>query len=78
MNGLILQQSSCPRCGILRTVRVGTSGLTFCMNCRHRWAHGSIDSARKLDREDRYAFTPAELQRLEVYRRAIAVGFYAG
>ena len=78
MNGLILQQSTCPRCGILRTVRVGTSGLTFCMNCRHRWPTGSKQPRPAPDLRNDYQFTQKERDRLEIYRRTVAVGFYNG
>jgi len=82
MNGLIPQQSTCPHCGIRRTVRVGYSGVSLCMNCRGRWGANSDSTtpppAPVEEREDAYPFTPAELERLEVYRRAVASGFYNG
>jgi ribosomal protein L37AE/L43A len=71
MNGFNPQQSTCPQCGIQRTVRAGGSGISVCMNCRAQWTAGPA-----IEREHTYPFTPAELNRLEIYRRAIAAGFY--
>ena len=77
MYGFILQQSACPRCSILRTVRIGHTGMSLCMNCHTRWGAGSSPEVI-LCYEDRYAFTQAELDRLEIYRRAVAAGLYVG
>jgi ribosomal protein L37AE/L43A len=76
MNGFVPQQSACPACGISRTVRVGYSGVSLCMNCHTRWS-ASATSPRRND-EDGYRFTRAELERLEIYRRAVAAGLYSG
>lgn len=80
MNGFIIQHSTCPACHIQRTVRRGFSGTSICMNCGEQWdATSSISTPRAYETtpdatlED---FTPAEIRRLEIYRRAIAAGFY--
>jgi hypothetical protein len=81
MNGLNPQQSICPNCGIQRTVRMGYSGIAICMNCRARWRWASDGrtppTATQDESEPAYGFTQAELERLEIYRRAVAAGFYA-
>ena len=81
MNGLTPQQSTCPHCGIQRTVRMGFSGVSICMNCRSRWGASSntnLPADPREESEPAYPFTPAELERLAVYRRAVAAGFYSG
>jgi hypothetical protein len=82
MHGFIPQPSTCPRCGIPRTVRVGFSGISFCMNCRTQWGSSSSTSQPPnipgAEGESAYSFTSTELARLEIYRRAVAAGFYAG
>jgi hypothetical protein len=75
LNGYTPQQSTCPRCGIQRTVRLGFSGISLCMNCRTRWGSSSAATDFHEPRET-YPFTPTELARLEIYRRAIAAGYY--
>jgi len=60
---LMIQQLACPSCGRVQSLNMGAGG-NFCLNCRHHW------------REARPLFTEAELQRLVVYRRAIAAGFF--
>ncbi len=81
MNGLNPQPSSCPNCGIQRTVRIGYSGISVCMNCRARWGSSSATtpsaSTSTPEVEPAYGFTQAELKRLAIYRRAVAAGFYA-
>jgi hypothetical protein len=82
MNGFIPQQSTCPRCGIQRTVRMGFSDISLCLNCRARWGalRDLLDPPTPappgLEHAPAYPFTPSELDRLEIYRRAIAAGFY--
>ncbi|HEY1292374.1 MAG TPA: hypothetical protein VGJ60_04705 [Chloroflexota bacterium] len=83
MNGLTPQQSTCPHCGIQRTVRMGFSGVSICMNCRNRWGGPGSNTSNPAPepvehREDPYPFTPAERERLEIYRRAVEAGFYSG
>jgi hypothetical protein len=81
MNGFIPQYSSCPHCGIKRTVRLGFSSISLCMNCRTQWQPNvsSVSPATNpmLERQQPYPFSSAELARLEIYRRAVAAGFYA-
>jgi hypothetical protein len=67
----ILQQT-CPRCAIQRTVRLGHWGAV-CFNCRLTWK-GTPTEARA---EIPYAFSEAELSRLEMFRVAIRVGLYS-
>lgn len=83
MNGFVPQQCTCPRCGIPRTVRVGYSDVSLCMNCRSRWGAGAgagaIPRSTAAAGDDAgYRFTRAELERLEMYRRAVAAGLYSG
>jgi ribosomal protein L37AE/L43A len=81
MHGLNPQQSTCPNCGIERTVRVGASGISICMNCRARWRSAAASITPTTDAVDEsepaYGFTQAEMERLKIYRRAVAAGFYA-
>jgi hypothetical protein len=72
MNGFTIQQSTCRACGNKRTVRLGFARTTLCLNCRK---HESAWSAEKPSVA--YAFTPSELLRLSIYRRAAAAGFYS-
>lgn len=80
MNGYTPQQANCPRCGIQRTVRLGYSGISLCMNCRTRWGSSTdttcLATEAVPDPQEAYPFSPAELERLEIYRRAVAAGFY--
>jgi hypothetical protein len=77
MHTFTVQEQRCPRCAIRRTVRVGSDDRSFCFNCRYRWdprAPGSIEPVRI---RAEAIFTPAELARLRVYRRAVQAGFYS-
>jgi hypothetical protein len=80
MYGLTPQQATCPHCGIARTVRIGFSGISLCMNCHTRWGPNSSTihppTDPELDAQQAYPFDAAELARLEVCRRAVAAGFY--
>jgi hypothetical protein len=82
MYGFIPQQSNCPHCGIKRTLRMGFSGTSICMNCRARWGTNSSTSSEPasnqpaVETQQTFPFSPAELARLRVYRRAVAAGFY--
>jgi hypothetical protein len=55
------------------------------MNCRSRWSAGagtstsaSANAISQSDADAGYRFTRAELERLEMYRRAVAAGLYSG
>jgi len=37
MHSMTIQERSCPRCGIRRTVRLGCSTPSLCLNCRLHW-----------------------------------------
>ena len=71
MQSFVIEESPCPHCKNPRTVRCGTIG--FCFNCRGQWRTDSGAATA----EPRYAFTNAELNRLEVYRAAVRAGFYS-
>jgi hypothetical protein len=73
MYGTTIQERSCPRCGIRRTVRLGLSTTSFCFNCRFGWGPGAVLVA---PRGDTYPFTPTEFKRLTAYRDAIRAGLY--
>ena len=73
MYGTIIQEHSCPRCGIRRTVRLGLSTNSFCFNCRFGWRPGAVLTAAH---GDTHVFTPTELNRLTAYRDAIRAGLY--
>jgi hypothetical protein len=77
MHTFTVQLRHCPRCAIRRTVRVGSDVRSFCFNCRYRWdprTPGSIEPVRVAAEA---IFTPDELARLRVYRRAVQAGFYS-
>ena len=71
--GMVIQERSCPRCSIHRTVQVGTSKIAFCFNCRLQWsANGSSalrdERALAVTATVPYRFGPTELARLRMYR----------
>ena len=63
-------EQACPYCENTRTARVQHSGLEFCFRCHRNWK-----PAAEPDFEA-YAFTEAELARLEHYRAAVCAGYY--
>ena len=71
---MTIQELRCPRCGIRRTVRLGTWG-SVCLNCRRPLrALASVDyEVPPMGR----VFTASELARLESYRDAILAGLYS-
>jgi hypothetical protein len=73
MNGIIIQEHLCPRCGIQRTVRLGLSNTSFCFNCHFQWGPGAMLGAPPCPT---YLFTSADLERLTPYRNAIRNGLY--
>jgi hypothetical protein len=73
MNGATIQERTCPRCAIRRTVRI--AGSSFCHNCRLHW-HDAPNAELPPRREAAYAFTAQETARLIIYRAAIRAGFY--
>ena len=69
--GIIVQERSCPRCGIRRTVRIGTLKVAFCFNCRLGWP--ATESAALRDERELavtpgvpHRFGPAVLTRLSM------------
>jgi len=80
MNGGTIQESDCPRCGIRRTVRLPGSPWSLCFNCKLQW-NSSIAATTGESQpgpvSTPYPFSPAELKRLTVYRRAVLAGFYS-
>jgi hypothetical protein len=82
MNGYIIQHATCPACHIQRTVRRGFSATSICMNCGQQWdattARIGAPGPRQMPPETVLeGFVPAEISRLEVYRRAVVAGFYS-
>jgi len=80
MNGVIIQESECPRCGIRRTVRLTGSVWLFCFNCRLQWNSRIAITTRESEPcpvLTAYPFSSAELKRLTVYRRAVRAGLFS-
>jgi ribosomal protein L37AE/L43A len=73
MNGAMIQEQTCPRCAIRRTVRI--AGASFCHNCHMYW-HGASHATFPPRPELAYVFTAQETARLVIYRAAIRAGFY--
>jgi len=75
---MVIVERPCPRCAIRRSVRFGQLG-SYCFNCSFRWnvlaSATPIALPVHVDVAE-FAFRPAELGRLEVYRAAVRVGFY--
>jgi hypothetical protein len=65
--GYVIQERSCPRCAIRRTVRLGR-GLALCFNCRYHWDAHPLPPAEQFD--------AAARARLVSYRAAVRAGFY--
>ena len=65
---MTIQQQSCPRCHIRRTVKL--YGLSHCFNCQYQWS-------KKFDGTLPYPFTERELERLLIYRGAVRAGIYS-
>jgi hypothetical protein len=61
----IEERRPCAACHNKRTVRWGNN-VDYCFNCAHRRPRGTVQ----------YPFSPAELRRLAIYRRAVQAGFY--
>ncbi|MBV9356974.1 MAG: hypothetical protein JO023_15795 [Chloroflexi bacterium] len=78
MHTFTVQEHRCPRCAIRRTVRVGSDERSFCFNCRYRWDPRTPGRIEPVPLGAEAIFTPAELARLRVYRRAVQAGFYSG
>ncbi|MBV9171411.1 MAG: hypothetical protein JOZ81_15140 [Chloroflexi bacterium] len=63
----------CPGCGNRRTLK-WARGRYHCFNCKHQW--DQRERQPKLV-DITTLFSPAELERLCVYRRAVQAGFYS-
>jgi hypothetical protein len=72
MNSIVIQERTCPRCGIRRTIRFGQQAASFCFNCRLQW--GGPDNQAE---EEDHPFTAEERARLLIYRSAVRRGFYS-
>jgi ribosomal protein L37AE/L43A len=64
---MTIQHQPCPRCHIRRTVRL--HGLNHCFNCQYQWAQRVYTPS--------FPFTQRELERLNIYRRAVRAGIYS-
>jgi hypothetical protein len=76
----MIQERDCPRCGIRRTVRQPWSVWSFCFNCKLQWSSSIAATARESEAcpvSTAYPFSPTELTRLTVYRRAVRAGFFS-
>jgi hypothetical protein len=81
IGGYLIQERSCPRCAIRRTVRL-TPGSSFCFNCRLQWSTQQVApgqpvrwmTALPLTSQ---TFTLAEQARMAIYQAAVRAGFYS-
>ena len=81
ISGYVIQERSCPRCAIRRTVRL-TPGSSFCFNCRLQWSTQQVApgqpvrwmTALPLTSQ---TFTLAEQARMAIYQAAVRAGFYS-
>jgi hypothetical protein len=79
-NGYLVQERSCPRCAIRRTVRVA-DGSSFCFNCRLQWRtdklledhSGVVLTGSSVALEQ---FDLTQQARFVIYRAAVRAGFY--
>jgi len=70
----------CLRCAFPRTVRLG--GMRVCFQCRYSWSAPAAAVCAPprgvvVEKIDGYAFTTAELARLQVYRLAVQARFFS-
>ena len=74
----MIQQRPCPNCGEGQTLNMG-AGINFCMMCRFNWQFSeAVTTPEPRDAEvETTHFSRAEWRRLEVYRRAVAAGYYS-
>ena len=79
LTGKILDERLCPRCDLVRIIRLGAGAECLCLHCGHRWtpqpAAAEPVEAPLRDRL-RTLFTELELQRLLSYRAAVQAGFF--
>jgi hypothetical protein len=79
LSGKIIDEQPCPRCELVRTVRVGSSKDFFCLHCGLRWdSHSARTNEGEEPLEESLAglFTSQQVQRLYIYRDAVRAGFY--
>jgi hypothetical protein len=80
---MMMQSRPCPSCRFPTTARMA-DGVAVCFNCRATWdpndPEGSLKApgapAAAAPEPPPYVFTPAQLERLRVYRAAVRAGFY--
>ena len=84
---LIEDRWPCPRCGNRRTVRWSERRFV-CFQCRHHWERQHLPAAAHAPTPSQptataprppdapAGFSPPELERLLIYRDAVAAGFY--
>jgi hypothetical protein len=83
VNAMMMQPRPCPHCQFPNTARTA-DGVAVCFNCRATWdpsdPEGSLKApgrrAAPVPEPPPYAFSPAQLARLRVYREAVRAGFY--
>jgi len=68
-----IQELTCPRCAIRRTVRI--AGESFCHNCHLHWRSAS-EAAFSPCPAPADIFMAQETARLAIYRGAVRAGFY--
>lgn len=76
LSGRILEDRPCPRCDVIRTVRLGSAKNYFCLQCGHRWPAMDTSAEEPLESRLLRLFTADELKRLHAYSEAIRAGFY--
>jgi hypothetical protein len=79
MSGRIIEEQYCPRCSILRTVRLSAERDCFCLHCGFRWPAAPAPAEHPeqlLELRLVEQFTPQEQERLRTYRAAVRAGFY--
>jgi ribosomal protein L37AE/L43A len=72
----VIQQGRCPSCGRAQTVYVGAV-VNLCLKCRFHWSLPDALSPELAANATLTDFSQAELQRLDVFRRAVAAGYYS-
>jgi hypothetical protein len=80
-DGFLIQELSCPRCTIRRTMGLA-NGNSFCFNCRFQWPTQPVagdHAARAMiaPPQPSEPFGVAEQARLAIYRAAVRAGFYS-
>jgi hypothetical protein len=79
LSGRKVEEPPCPRCDVIRTVRLRSAKDYFCLHCGHRWPAteaAAEEPEEALESRLLRLFTADELKRLSTYSAAIRAGFY--